>query len=117
MDAQQILVGTQEALTARRVFGEPIRVEDTTVIPAAVVRGGGGAGGASGQQGGVGFGLNARPAGVYVIRDGDVSWHPAVDVNRIVLGGQIVAITALLALRPLLMRWLQHRMLPASDRV
>ena len=116
MDTQQILVGTQEALTARRVFGEPVRVDDTTIIPAAVVRGGGGAGGSSAQQGGVGFGLNARPAGVYVVRDGDVSWHPAIDVNRIVLGGQIVAITALLALRPVLLRWLQHR-LPAGERV
>ncbi len=116
MDAQQILVGTQEALTARRVFGEPIHVNDTTVIPAAVVRGGGGAGERNAEQGGVGFGLEARPAGVYVVRDGDVSWHPAIDVNRIVLGGQIVAIVALLALRPLVLRWLQHR-LPAGERV
>jgi uncharacterized spore protein YtfJ len=118
MDAQQILIGTQDALTARRVFGEPVRVNDTTIIPAAVVRGGGGAGGSGAQQGGgVGFGLNARPAGVYVVRDGDVSWHPAIDVNRIVLGGQLVAIAALLALRPLLLRWVQHRLLPAGERV
>jgi hypothetical protein len=28
-----------------------------------------------------------------------VSWRPAVDLNRIVLGGQIVAIVALLTIR------------------
>lgn len=116
MNAQQILVGTQDALTARRVFGEPIRVDDTTVIPAAAVRGGGGGGGRSAEEGGVGFGLNVRPAGVYVVREGNVSWHPAIDVNRIILGGQLVAVVALLALRPLVLRWVQHR-LPAGERV
>jgi len=49
------------------------------------------------------------PSGVYVIRDGDARWRPAVDVNRIVLGGQLVAITALITLRPILMRWLGSR--------
>jgi len=36
---------------------------------------------------------------VYVIRDGRVNWEPAIDVNRIVFGGQIVAVVALLVLR------------------
>jgi len=40
------------------------------------------------------------------VRDGDVSWRPAVDVNRVILGGQLVAITALLVLRPVLVKWL-----------
>ena len=34
-----------------------------------------------------------------MIRDGVVRWRPAVDVNRVVLGGQLVVITALLTLR------------------
>ncbi len=106
MDVQQILVGAQEALTARRVFGEPVSVNDTTIIPVAIVRGGGGGGGKKEEAGGVGFGLNARPAGVYVVRQGSVCWRPAVDVNKIVLGGQIVAIAALLVLKPLVARWL-----------
>ena len=38
---------------------------------------------------GGGFGLSATPAGAYVIRGGAVEWQPAIDVNRIVLGGQI----------------------------
>lgn len=70
MDTQQILVGAQDALTARRVFGEPIHAEGATIIPVAVVRGGGGGGDRQTQQG-VGFGLQARPAGVYVVRNGE----------------------------------------------
>lgn len=104
MDTQQILVGAQDALTTRRVFGEPIHAEGTTIIPVAVVRGGGGGGDRHANQG-VGFGLQARPAGVYVVRKGDVVWRPAVDVNRIVMGGQLVMITALLVLRPFVRQW------------
>ena len=48
-----------------------------------------------------GFGLSATPAGVYVLKDDKVSWQPAVDVNRVVLGGQLVALVALLVLRSL----------------
>jgi hypothetical protein len=36
---------------------------------------------------------------VFVVREGEVAYRPAVDVNRIVLGGQIVAVVALLTLR------------------
>jgi hypothetical protein len=38
-----------------------------------------------GQEGeGGGFGVSARPAGAYVIKDGRVRWWPTVDVNRLV---------------------------------
>ena len=109
MDAQQVLTGTQDALTSRRVFGDPIQVDSATIIPVAVVQGGGGGGSVGANQTGAGFGVRARPAGVYVVRDGDASWRPAIDVNRIVLGGQIVAITAILALRPVVTAWITHR--------
>ena len=46
----------------------------------------------------------AKPAGVYIISGDDVRWQPAVDVNRIVLGGQIVAIALFLTLRTLFKR-------------
>ena len=108
MDPQQVLQSAQEAMTARRVFGEPLEAEGATILPVAVV-GGGGGGGARGQDGGVGYGMGARPAGVYVIRNGRVSWRPAVNVNLIVAGGQLVAIVAILALRPIVARWLQNR--------
>lgn len=93
-----------EALTIRRVFGEPYEKDGVTVIPAAHVQGlvGGGGGEApQGQGGGSGTGLamNAKPFGVFVIQDGNVEWRPAVDVNRVILGGQLVAIAALLFAR------------------
>jgi uncharacterized spore protein YtfJ len=105
MEIQQLLIGAQEALTARRVFGEPVRVDDVTLVPVAVVRGGGGAFGRNTEKGGIGFGINGRPAGVYVVRGDDVRWRPALDINRIVLGGQVVAIVAILALRAVLLHW------------
>src|SRR5438093_12441599 len=79
----------QDVMTVRRVFGEPIEREGVTIIPAAAVRGGGGGGGGEGPQGqggrgwGGGFGVGARPAGVYVIKDGNVTWKPALDETRI----------------------------------
>lgn len=108
MDPQQVLQSAQDAMTARRVFGEPFEAGGATILPVAVV-GGGGGGGARGQDGGVGYGVGARPAGVYVIRNGRVSWRPAVNVNLIIAGGQLVAIVALLAFRPIVARWLQNR--------
>ena len=92
----EILGGARDALTVRRVYGEPIEQEGTTVVPVAAVRGGGGGGGDSEGNGGGGFGVAARPVGAYVIRDGEVVWRPAVDVNRLVLGWQVVSVLGLL---------------------
>ena len=78
------------------MFGEPHEEDGVTVIPAATVRGGGGGGGDEEDNGGAGFGVMARPAGAYVIKDGEVQWKPAVDPNRIVLGWQIVSALGLL---------------------
>jgi uncharacterized spore protein YtfJ len=111
MDVNQLLNQTRDALSVGRLFGEPHERNGITVIPVAVVRGGGGAGQGegSGPEGvgtgsgsGGGFGLAAKPAGVYVIEGNCVSWRPAVDVNRIILGGQIVLIVGLLVLRSVL---------------
>ena len=95
----EIFAGARDALTVRRVFGEPIEQDGVTVVPVAHVRGGAGGGGDSQDNGGGGFGLSARPVGAYVIRDGEVRWRPAVDVNRIMLGWQLVPALAVLALR------------------
>jgi uncharacterized spore protein YtfJ len=94
----------EESISVRRVFGEPYEKEGVTVIPAAKVSGAAGGGGGEAPEGegggtGTGFGLSAKPFGVFVIADGDVAWRPAVDVNRVILGGQLVAIAALLVLR------------------
>lgn len=74
------------------------------IIPAAKVRGGGGGGSDTDSNGGGGFGLDAKPAGAYVVREGRVRWEPAIDVNRIVFGGQLVVIVALLVLRSIMKR-------------
>ena len=98
------VTNTLDAMHVRRVFGEPIERDGALYIPAARVRGGGGGGGDTEGNGGAGFGLSAKPAGMYVIRDGTATWQPALDINRIVLGGQIVGIVALLVLRSILKR-------------
>ncbi len=103
MDLQQTLAHAQEAMTAKRVYGEPYERDELTIIPAAAVRGGGGGGNAGteddSQGGGAGFGLHATPKGAWVIEHGNATWKPAIDVNRIVLGGQIVAFAALMTVR------------------
>jgi hypothetical protein len=43
--------------------------------------------------------MTSKPVGVFVVKDGEVTWRPAVDVNKIVLGGQLVVLVALLVLR------------------
>jgi uncharacterized spore protein YtfJ len=106
------LDAVKDVLTVQRVFGEPHQMDGVSVMPVAVVRGGGGGGGGGGtapEQGegsgaGIGFAVNARPVGVFVARNGDVEWRPAVDVMRVIIGGQIVAIFALLVLRRLFSR-------------
>jgi uncharacterized spore protein YtfJ len=99
MDVQELLERAREGMEGRRVYGEPYEGDGITVIPAASVRGGAGGGaGGEAEGGGGGFGLVARPVGAWVIKDGEASWKPAVDPNRIVLGGQIVAVVALLTL-------------------
>jgi hypothetical protein len=37
--------------------------------------------------------------GAYVMRGDQVDWEPALDLNRVILGGQVVAMVALLVLR------------------
>jgi uncharacterized spore protein YtfJ len=84
-NVDELLRGAQDAITVKRVYGEPVETEGVTILPAAAVRGGGGGGGDAEHNGGGGFGLQARPVGAWVIRDGDAAWSPAVDVNRIVV--------------------------------
>jgi uncharacterized spore protein YtfJ len=84
-NVDQMWKGARDAVTVKRVYGEPVERDGVTVIPAAAVRGGAGGGGDNEQNGGGGFGIAARPVGAYVIRDGLVVWRPAVDLNRLLL--------------------------------
>jgi len=97
MNPQEVLKDAQDALNARRVFGDPVQADGATVIPVAVVGGGGGGGVKAGQEG-VGFGLGAKPAGLFIVKDGEAKWKPAINVNHVVLGGQIIALAGILTL-------------------
>lgn len=100
MNVTEIVETAREAITVRRVFAEPYEKDGLTVIAAARVSGGAGGGvgtDANGQQGeGGGFGASARPVGAYVIKQGGVTWRPAVDVNRLAAVLGVVAVVFLL---------------------
>lgn len=107
MKVSEVFNTAKDTITVRRVYGDPFEKDGLTVIPAAVV--GGGAGGGTGhdekgQEGeGGGFGVSGRPAGAYVVKDGEVNWRPAVDPNRIVTMVAMVVIAYLLT-RPRMVR-------------
>ena len=105
---EQILEQARDTITVKRVFGEAYASGGCLVVPVAAVRGGGGGGGGGDPAGnagsGGGFGVSARPVGVYRIRGEEVTWLPAVDATRIAVLGEVVAIVALLVLRSLF-RW------------
>jgi hypothetical protein len=102
MQVQEILEQAQKNVGATHVYAEPYVVNGLTVIPAATVAGGGGAGrgeSPEGQGGGGGFGVKSKPTGAWVIEDGVVRWKAALDLNRIVLGAELVALAGVFALR------------------
>jgi uncharacterized spore protein YtfJ len=106
MEMQEVLSQVRDAVTVKRVYGEPYERNGVVVIPVARVGGGGGGGGGEGddpEKGkgsgfGLGFGLGGTPVGAYVIRGEQVEWKPAVDVTSVILRLQGVLILLLLAL-------------------
>jgi uncharacterized spore protein YtfJ len=100
---------TRDAITVRRVYGEPYQENGVTIIPAAHVMGGGGGGGDTLGNSGTGFGLSARPVGAWIIKDGEARWRPALDLNRAIFMGQVVGIVMFLSLRSILTAWAKRR--------
>jgi uncharacterized spore protein YtfJ len=98
MRVDELLSDARESMSVKKVFGEPVEENGVTVIPVANVRGGGGGGGDTEGNGGAGFGLTARPAGAYVIKDGEATWKPAVNPNAVMVGWQLVTAFALFVL-------------------
>ena len=105
MDVADVIGQARDAITVKRVFGDPYEKNGVTLIPAAKIQGGAGGGAGESPEGqskgsGSGFGVSARPAGAYIIREGgQVTWQPAVDVNRAVAIGGVVALFFLFTLR------------------
>lgn len=96
MQVEELLAQARETFGARREYGEPYERNGITIIPASSVRGGGGGGTDHDGDGGGGFGITARPSGAWVIRGDEVTWRPAVDPLKIVLGLELVAAIAFL---------------------
>jgi len=121
LDPQELLTQTRDAMTARRVFGDPIEREGVLILPVASVMGGAAGGGGplpagagedagDGAEGaapaegyGAGYGMAARPLGVYRISGEDVEWRPAIDVNRQLTLAAIISILVILSLRSVLL--------------
>ena len=102
MEVQQTIATADRTLTIKRAFGEPYREDGITLIPVARVAGGAGGGGGDAPEGkgeGSGFGVNVSPLGVYRVEGHAVSWHPSVDVNRLINGGVVLAVVLLLTVR------------------
>jgi uncharacterized spore protein YtfJ len=108
MDLNEAISNARESITVKRVYGEPYERNGVMVIPAAAVMGGGGGGTGNQPDGGTGtgggFGLRARPVGAYVVRDDEVKWEPAIDLSRVILGGQLLALAALFVVRSIARR-------------
>lgn len=51
MDVHEMAAQARDAMTVKRVYGEPYEKDGVTIIPAAKVSGGRGAGGGEGGQG------------------------------------------------------------------
>lgn len=95
--SDRIIERLRGAVTIDRVYGDPIERDGTTVIPVASMRMGGGGGGGrdeqtSGSGEGGGFGAVARPTGAYIIKEGSVSWKPALDLTRLIVAGNLTAV-------------------------
>ncbi len=106
MKLGQVASTARRIFSARLVYGDPVERDGVVVIPAAAVYGGGGGGGGGGGdtlpvREGAGFGVFARPVGAFVVRDGAVTWVPAVDVMRLGLAAAVtvVALTKILGKR------------------
>lgn len=111
MDVQELLGKVAQNLSVNRAFGTAYEKNGSLVIPVAHVAGGGGGGEGSsgspttislddivaenGDEGakeeseapgsGGGFGVVVMPAGVYVVKDDQVRWIPAVNANLVIV--------------------------------
>ncbi|MET0788613.1 MAG: spore germination protein GerW family protein [Cellulomonas sp.] len=110
-DPADVTRAVNDTLTVRRVFGEAYERDGVLVIPVAKIWGGTGSGSGSGEVGapaetegdkppagaqvghggGGGYGVHVKPVGVFVVDGSGARWQPALDLNRVILGGQLVA--------------------------
>jgi uncharacterized spore protein YtfJ len=116
MTLNELLEQAKESIGSKGVFGTPYEKNGVTVIPAARIMGGAGGGqgpiprstdgtaatdeaGSEQTGSGGGFGVSGQPTGAFVIKGNEVRWVPAVDVNRLMFGFQMVLIAFFFAWR------------------
>ncbi len=118
-DPSLLASAANDNLTVRRVFGEAYEREGVLVIPVARVSGATGMGSGGGESdlpsgptfgrrsseiephvshglghgGGGGYAAHVKAVGVFVVDGAGVQWRPTLDLNRVILGGQVVAAT------------------------
>lgn len=117
-DPADVTRAVNDTLTVRRVFGEAYEREGTLVIPVARVWGATGSGAGSGEAGapsraegedvpsghqeghggGGGYGVHVKAVGVFVVDASGAHWQPTLDLNRVILGGQLVGAVVVTAL-------------------
>jgi uncharacterized spore protein YtfJ len=107
VDVQELLGRVAQHLSVSRAFGTAYEKDGSLVIPVALVAGGGGGGeGTSGAPSGDnsvvaddedsesdvessgsggGFGGVVVPVGVYVVKDEQVRWVPAINANLVIV--------------------------------
>jgi uncharacterized spore protein YtfJ len=105
VDVQELLSKVAQHLSVSRAFGTGYEKDGSLVIPVALVAGGGGGGeGTSGPPSsdsalddedaasdaessgsGGGFGGVVMPVGVYVVKDEQVRWVPAINANLVIV--------------------------------
>jgi hypothetical protein len=75
---------------AAHVYGQPYELPGgATVVPVAKVRGRSRPGPGEPE-----LRVSARPAGVFVISNGEATWVPALDSTRIALMGELIGLVA-----------------------
>lgn len=99
MNMPEVLDQVRSSIEAKRVYADPVHEDGVTVVPAATVRGGGGGGSDEEGGGGGGFGLAGSPTGAWVVKEGKVSWKPALDATKVLVLGELTAMVGLAAWR------------------
>ncbi|MGB9373106.1 MAG: spore germination protein GerW family protein [Jiangellales bacterium] len=101
MDVARMLEVARDQMTVGRVFGDPIEKDGVTLVPVAMVMGGVGGGEGSSEQHdqgeGGGYGILARPLGVYVIGGDTVRFKPVINADRVLTSAAVLAAGVLVA--------------------
>ena len=99
MNMPEVLDEVRSSIEAKRVYADPVHEDGVTVVPAATVRGGGGGGTDDEGQSGGGFGIAGSPTGAWIVKEGEVTWKPAIDATKVLVLGELTAIVGLFAWR------------------